>query len=351
MFNYLKNKFKIFNEVDIKKYNDKTYNDKNKDEIYNDVNEDETYDDENKDETYNNNIGIIKDVQRFTFLDKLDNPLSYTFGDFNDIEQNYTIHICIYKINLQCKLPFLQFLITTDLIPSFPRVNNFKCDKIDDVQPHTLFMNKCLIEVLDKLGIHEMFSSELLEKMFKGFIHQDEINVFVVFESLPEFNHTPINSSQWCLLAEIMDERKINDKFIEPIIKSFFLKHTFMTEIYNVLDKEIVQTPLVLYSCINDNGNLITNVNKSFIDITTKHEWLGDYYYFRNLYDNNDSGLQKYAVFIDNAKYILLDISTINDKQKTDFLTKKENHYSLYFHQLGVQYWYVKSNRCFTRIL
>lgn len=342
MFNFLKNKFKIFNEVDIKKYNDETYDDENKDE---------EYDDENKDEIYNQNE-IIKDVQRFTFLDKHDNPLSYTFGDFNDTEQNYTIHICIYKINLQCKLPFLQFLITTDLIPSFPQVNNFKCDKIDDVQPHTLFMNKCLIEVLDKLGIHEMFGSELLEKMFKGFIHQDESNVFVVFESLPEFNHIPINSSKWCLLAEIMDERKNNNKLIDPIIKSFFLKNTFMTEIYNVLDKKVVQTPLVLFSCINDNGNLIPNANKSFIDMTTKHEWLGDYYYFKNLDDYNvDSELQKYAVFIENAKYILLDISTINDKQKTDFLTKKENHNSLYFHQLGVQYWYVKNNRCFTRIM
>jgi hypothetical protein len=340
MFNFLKNKFKIFDEQD--KDNLNTQNNYEIESIQDEM-EDEI---EDEIEVKNNKI--------YTFLDKQDNPLSITFGNFNDIDKVYTIHICIYNINNECKLPFLQFLINSEESLSFPRIENFKCDLIeDDAEPNTLFMNKCITEVLDKLGVHESFSAELLEKMYKGFIEQDDNNIFVVFESLPEFNYVPTSNSQWCILAEIMNGC-ISDKHIDHIIKSFFLKNTFMTEIYNVLDKNIVPTPLVLNICVIDNNSLVISKNPSFIDLTAKHEWLGDYFYFKKSCESDtDRNSIKYAVFIDDkAKYILQDISIINDIQKKDFLTSSSNEIfnSLYFHQDGVQYWYVKSNKQFTRI-
>ena len=340
MFNFLKNKFKIFDDLDEEKLNNTQ---QSNDEMESTQDELESTQDE------------LESTQNgtFTFLDKHDNPLSVIFENFNDIDKVYTIHICIYKINNECKLPFLQFLISSEQSSSFPQVENFKCNSIDDVEQNTLFMNKCLTEVLNELGIHELFGTDLLDKMYKGFVEQDDNNIFVVFESLPEFNYVPTNNSQWCILEEIMNDC-ISDKQIDPIIKSFFSKNTFMTEIYNVRDKNIVPTPLLLSICVIDNNSLVISQNRSFIDLVSKHEWLGDYFYFKK-YDGDDIDKKslKYAVFIDDkAKYILQDISTISDKQKNDFLKKSLNEvfYSLYFHENGVQYWYVKSNKQFTRI-
>jgi hypothetical protein len=81
-----------------------------------------------------------------------------------------------------------------------------------------------------------------------------------------------------------------------------------------------------------------------------KHEWLGDYYYFVS--KPTDTITQKYAVFTENTKYILVDINTINEKQINDFLSdsSKSVVLSVYFHQNDIQYWCIKNNNHFTRI-
>ena len=127
-----------------------------------------------------------------------------------------------------------------------------------------------------------------------------------------------------------------------------------MTEINDVLEHIVVPTPLLLNICNNDNNILAISQTSSIIDLTSKHKWLGDYYYFKQQLEGDISkNLQKYAVFVDyNTKYILSDISKINDKQKKDFITKSslEVFNCLFFHQNGSQYWYLKSNKYFTRI-
>ena len=348
MLNILKNKFSIF---DKSQENSKT---KTNNEFYG--NEDIS---ENINDNFNDNFNesdANSNVKNYHYLEEDYNPLSNHFGDFNDLTKSYKIHLCIYKINLECKIPFIQFLIDNSDIPSFPSIDGFMCQIVDDVEPNTTFMNKCLPEVVNRLDIHNIFGVDLLGKMYKGFIEQDD-NIFAVFECLTEFNSVTTKKNRWCILAEILENSKVDNKFMDPILKSFFMKNPFMTEIMDI-DGNVYPNPSLLYLCesSNDENKIIVGTTKRFIDTTMKHEWLGEYYFFTidtTFLDiiNNDY-VQKYAVFTDNTRYILTDISKISDVQKEVFLKNSSNNVvlSVYFHQDGKQYWYVKNNNNFTRI-
>lgn len=345
MFNILKNKFSIFD----KSQKSSTIQ-PNSNVVLNEIEPDNDINDDV-------NGSAIRTNKSYHFLEDNYNPLSKIFGDFNDLTRSYRIHLCIYKINLECKTPFIQFLVNNTDIPSFPNIDDFVCQTVEDVEPNTIFMNKCIYEIVNILNIHNIFGVELLEKMYKGFVEQDD-NIFVVFECLTELDHIATKITRWCILAEIIDDVKIDNKFMNPIMKSFLSQNLFMTEIFDINDN-VYQNPIILYLCENgqDENEIIIGTTTRFIDTTMKHEWLGEYYFFTSddsIIDisNSKTILQRYAVFTDNSKYVLSDISKINDNQKKVFLRNSSDSLvlSVYFHQGGKQYWYVKNNNNFTRI-
>ena len=67
----------------------------------------------------------ISDNKKYFFLN--DNLLSQKFGDFMDTQKQYTIHFCIFKINMDGELPFLQYLFnnTSDKM-GFSKID-FQC--------------------------------------------------------------------------------------------------------------------------------------------------------------------------------------------------------------------------------
>ena len=124
-----------------------------------------------------------------------------------------------------------------------------------------------------------------------------------------------------------------------------------MTEIRNESD-DVIQSPMLLYLCDDTNDeNSEDNKINSIIDVTLEHDWLGDFYYFTN--DTTvDTIRQKYAVFTEKTKYILVDINDITEKQKDDFIISCAENVvlSIYFHENGIQYWCIKNSNSFTRI-
>jgi hypothetical protein len=87
------------------------------------------------------------------WVGKSNNPLSQNFGDFSSRTNIYTIHLCIYGINMKCKKPFLEFLLSISDIPEFPKVINLNCPNFESNfdDENTYFMNECLTEVINLL--------------------------------------------------------------------------------------------------------------------------------------------------------------------------------------------------------
>ena len=62
--------------------------------------------------------------------------------------------------------------------------------------------------------------------------------------------------------------------------------------------------------------------------------------------------IQKYAVFIENARYILQDLNEITENQKQTFLDKETNQniLTIYFSYYNRQLWCIKNRHYFSRI-
>ena len=341
MMNFFKSNFNIFDDTNRKQ----TIYTETKQHDHDDDEEDESSVDDEEDESSvdeeDESVDDEDDTSfRYKYLDKENYPLSQFFGDFIDTDNRYKIFVCIYKINVDCKLPFLEFLVDISNNPSFPIINDFVCRKGDDEEQNIDFKNKCILEVLNRIEINDIFGVDLLEKMYKGFLEYNDDNIFIIFEC-PDYEQPISKDSKWSILAEILDEQTNN---FDPIVKSFLTENKFMTEIRNEND-DVIITPLLLYLCTDTNIQ-----SQSIVDTTMKHDWLGDYYYFVS--NPIDTNTQKYAVFTENAKYILVDINTINEKQINDFVKDSTESVilSIYYHQNDIQYWCIKNNNNFTRI-
>ena len=278
-----------------------------------------------------------------TYMYLNDNPLSKNFGDFIDTSKTYTIHICIFKVKLGYKYPFLQFLIENSS-SSFPCIHDFTCRELTDQNDcNTFFMNTCFSEVIDFLNIHSTFNHEMSENMYKGFVQQDASNIFAVFECTDETEFTSSNKSQWNIL----------DDMISPITKTFFIKQSFMTEILKY-DGSILPQPFLVYICQKDllHNYPISAQEKYIIDQTINHDFFGDSYFFTSSPIKDDGTLQKYAAFIEKVRYIVNDIHHLENYQKKIFFNNNSLYdiITIYFHQNSVQYWCIKNSNNFTRI-
>jgi hypothetical protein len=285
--------------------------------------ENDFYNDNKSDDSY----------KKYSFLEDDNNPLSRTFGDFNNVENKYKLHLCIYKINIECEIPFLEYLLDITDIPQFINIIDFQCPTFTDNEDiNTYFMNQCLMKLLDNFNINNEFGVKLFDEMYKGFVEYDDNNIFIIFEC--KFDSNAKNTS-WFILDEIL----FQEKQIKPIILSFFDEYDFMTQIYT--ENIIFPLPSLMYSY---------NENNSIIDKTMSISWLGDHHYFTT--EELSFTKQRYAVYTDKAKYILRDISEITEEQVKHYMTKN-NHQevtAIYFHSDKNQVWCIKSKKKFTRI-
>lgn len=332
---------------------------------------------------------IIHDIEPFIhgntkyfFLN--DNILSQTFGDFMNTDKQYNVKICIYQINGECDIPFLQFLFdkSGEKI-TFPNIN-FQCpitnatsnpDQFQESanQEHTFFMNQCSQELLKVLPIHDIFSEDILKQIYKGFIEYDN-TLYVIFDST-KIEDPVIDQSKysWSIIDEIINSRKILDKEFDQEIIDMFIKTPYMMHIVDANGQRIIY-PFLLYLCINpiskatqpdatqpdatQYNNAIEHNNTNSINIIDEqvdHPLLGSYYYFSSspLEGADLTRIKRYVVFTFNCKYIVTDINTIQDKE--EFITNLDNDddndkLSIYFKEDGIQLWCIKTSEQFTNL-
>ena len=287
-------------------------------------------------------------------------------------DKQYNVKICIYQINGECDIPFLQFLFDKSGEKlTFPNIN-FQCpitnatsnpDQFQESanQEHTFFMNQCSQELLKVLPIHDIFSEDILKQIYKGFIEYDN-TLCVVFDSTKIDEHV-IDESKYCwsIIDEIINSRKILDKEFDPEIIDMFIKTPYMMHIVDV-NKQRVIYPFLLYICIKltpesifYNNALEPNTNSiNIIDEQIDHPLLGSYYYFSSspLEGTDLTRIKRYGVFTFDCKYIVTDINTIQDKDEftTNLDNDDDDNLSIYFKENGIQFWCIKTSEQFTNI-
>jgi len=91
------------------------------------------------------------DDQEYFYLS--DHLLSQKFGDFMNTDKQYKIHICIFKLNRECDIPFLQFLLdNTGEILDFPKID-FHCPVISSPQPTPILTTATVAAAKPSQGI------------------------------------------------------------------------------------------------------------------------------------------------------------------------------------------------------
>ena len=376
---------------------------KNKDEDE-DENKDEDIDenidiDENKDEDEPKIAGktpYIIDDKEYYFLD--DNVLNQTFGDFMDVNKKYNVHICIYNINSDCDIPFVEFLLDkTGETIAFPHLE-FQCpppastasssassssasssssiwasiglqagldsitdsrsDSVEPSQDHTFFMNECSKELLKVIPIHDIFNEETLSQMYKGFIECDD-RLYIVFDSTKIMLDLDNTKYIWTILDEILYSRIVLTKTIDPEIIKMFTK---TPEIMYILDKngKRIMHPALLYICSKPDEIYKTveytlpDMPFEILEEPVEHSWFGNHYIFSSIpLDGSDIlNAKRYAVFTYNARYILKDVEKISQEERDAFTSSlvDTDNLTIYYREGGVQLWCIKSSDQFTLI-
>ena len=98
------------------------------------------------------------DDQEYFYLS--DHLLSQKFGDFMNTDKQYKIHICIFKLNRDCDIPFLQFLLdNTGEILDFPKID-FHCPVISGPTP-TPILTTAIAPAKPSQGIIQSISDSI----------------------------------------------------------------------------------------------------------------------------------------------------------------------------------------------
>ena len=304
-----------------------------------------------------------------------------------DTTNPYTIFICMYKINTECVKPFLEFLLDiSSEKASLPRIDEFKCSTNvqDNTSEHTIFMNECLNKLLNIIPIHNTINPDILKQIYKGFIEYDQDKIIVFFDCtyidnvdftilhpltekepekgilqylIPSQTH---EKYRWSILDEIIHNKKVLNQDVDELIYQLFTKHQYLKYIQKH-NGDNIDIPFILYLCENPD-DIYHNVyakdpanSVSLINDTIEHSWFGDSHIFSSYsLDDNYINLKRYAVFIENPKYILKeDLINLSEEEKTEFIQDFQEDLdvlTVYFHENNIQLWCIKSTEIFTEI-
>ena len=232
-----------------------------------------------------------KNTKKHTEIYKIDDILD---NHFNNIIQNTNIilNICIFYINYNVKLPFLQYLLfknkdsTNDEVLTFP----FKIMKKGE---NILIQSKKIFK--------EIIGDE---KNPLGFLQNNE-QVYVFFHVDMEINNTSLmyrkNEWWWTLIDEICNSRKlINFPIHQTVYSIFYLNPKLIYLIENNKEYEI---PIVGY--YGTSSNLLNYVTTLGIKASIEREF-GPFYYFKNFI-----GATRRAGWSSNYKKIYIEDTNI----------------------------------------
>jgi len=333
---------------------------------------------------------------------------SYETPHLNPIflDKPINAYICIYSIN-SIITPFFEYLFNWNKESKhseFPKkIINLQLtpttedDSTKIVSTPSIkiqIMNECIEYIVDLFNLHSQFDTNLLNKIFKGFILKSESNSIYLFFNGTDFDYSNVFSTKGAkepatknpeatplfkkgILDEIINKQSIGKTPILPEIVNLFKENSYINTIYfvnkhNSLIKNPIIYPLCLYLCTNDKqiedperfSWTNVSIDVRYDEETVDFPILGDFYYFSSNFLIDESSKEeeklewkmdkykKYAVFLDinngeypiEESYIVKDLSTINKEQLDNYFQKinPANVSTIWFKYNDLQLWGIK---------
>jgi hypothetical protein len=295
--------------------------------------------------------------QEYNYLDEdmMNKDFQLHLGNKSSV---YKINMCIFKINDECKEPFLEYYIELNnkkmMFPNF-ELDTLTLDK-DNI--NDAFEEQCY-SFFQKISNTK---ADLTSKIYRGFLEEGVNNLYVFFDSTYLDLKTD-DTHFWGILDEIANEKRIYDNTLDSDISNLVQNHEFIAYIKDK-NGDRINMPCCLYLCkLNENGEY-TNVyyqenenvvsTKSLYEEKIDHETFGYHYYFTTdpIHKENIENIKRFSVFIDNSLYVLNINKNINDiefnsdneeEDNDDNLKSYKDYTCVYFFEDGIQMWCIKS--------
>ena len=332
----------------------------------------------------------------------INDDLSRDIELHRDLNLEYNLSICIYKINHELRTPFLEFYfekkdgfyqfpetkITFNNIPENTDIDTYfldECSRLynskSDKPTKNIFEiykgfvdvgNNNIIAVFENLGFTQSTINENVDVLEKPPVSnnettnesQQEENVDVL-ENPPVLNNENIqDESIWAILDEIVIRKRILDIPIKDYIIDMFNEYKVLNNIKDSTNFPI-EKPIILYQCngtyknyennyYNENEN--HNKSISLIDERIEHEVFGNIYLFsvQPLEYDNLSKIKRYAAFINNTLYMLNNTNLtkeelVGEETEISKLPFKTYH-CISFNEDGKEYWTINTNQLFVEL-
>jgi len=253
------------------------------------------------------------DTLESTHLFLSDNELSKEQEELANM-LNYTVFLCLYKINTQSKIPFLEFLfIKIKDAYTFPNFQYTYSSTEND------FYDKC------SLFYESIFNSSFSQQEYKGFTTYKDHSVFVFLNiedvKIPVLPVNTIIDMRWAIIDEINVRKRILTTNIDSSILLFFEENHFASLLKDGYGSPII-LPYMLYLCnIKETEKETDTVSYENIFYETMYQDTTSYYYPMLEYqdygmnylftteplsvDVNDLvKIKRFAVFVENFEYL-----------------------------------------------
>ena len=331
--------------------------------------------------------------ESYVYIDNDD--LSRDIGLHRDVNLEYNLSICIYKINHELRTPFLEFFFEKkEGFYQFPETTITFNNIPENTDIDTYFLDECSRLYNSK----SEKSNENISEMYKGFVDVGNNNIIAIFEN-PDFIQSAIIESQdvlekppvsnaenpqedvlekpplsnaenpqedsiWAILDEITIKKRILDIPIKQYIIDMFNEYKVLNNIKDSTNFPI-EKPIILYQCNGTYKNYENNYYNenehrsksiSMMDERIDHDVFGNIYLFsiQPLEYDNLSKIKRYAAFVNNTLYMLNDTNItkeelVGDEQDISKLPFKTYH-CISFKEDEKDYWSINTNHLFIEL-
>jgi len=315
-----------------------------------------------------------------------------------DMNLEYILSICIYKINHELRTPFLEFYFEKENgFYEFPETKITFNNIPENMDIDDYFLDECsrLYNSRNDKPIENIY------EMYKGFVDIGNNNIIAIFENKafvespsekpenvlekppvsveeptlekPEnvlekppvsVEGAPSKDSIWGILDEITIKNRILDIPVKQYIIDMFNEYQVLNNIKDSTDFPI-ERPIMLYQCNGTYKNYENNYYNenedrgksiSIIDERIEHDVFGNIYLFSTepLEYNNLSKIKRYAAFINNTLYMLNKTNItkeelIGDETDVSKLPFKTYH-CISFKEDDKDYWSINTNHLFIEL-
>jgi hypothetical protein len=203
---------------------------------------------------------------------------SFALNISSDISPSdeYTIIPCVYIMNMDLQIPFLQYMFMYDTDSEY----NFINFTLDNTNINTIRENESKIQIVEEndtkitmndeihheiihqcsknLQENNIIDTELDNNQYRGYIKQDD-NKLYIFIDCTNIKMNKVNNINFALMDEIINKKNILGYNINPEIIKLFEDNEILTIITDINNTPTI-LPLVAYICKINQHDMYQNI-------------------------------------------------------------------------------------------